>query len=32
MPDLQYFWHTGGNVPNENADPGTAIEDTLMSY
>ena len=30
QPDLQYFWHTGGNVPNINAAPGTPIADTLV--
>jgi porin len=30
QPDLQYIWHTGGNVQNVNAAPGTAIVDTLV--
>jgi porin len=30
QPDLQYIWHTGGNVQNVNAAPGTAIDDTLV--
>jgi porin len=30
QPDLQYFWHTGGNVQNVNAAPGTAINETLV--
>ena len=30
QPDLQYFWHTGGHVQNATANPGTAIEDTLV--
>jgi porin len=28
QPDLQYFWHTGGHVQNENAPAGVAIHDT----
>ena len=30
QPDLQYFWHTGGNTQNQNAAPGTAIDNTLV--
>lgn len=30
QPDLQYIWHTGGHVQNDNAAAGTPIDNTLV--